>query len=251
MLPNTSRVASTVALDAKKAHSNPSSGLRTPGLLGKWPIIGLIMVLIGVSVFGVLAINLETHNPLLQTDAQIANDLHQFGLQSSPFTRAVLGFGFYLGEHFILAIGALLALYFLYKRFWPELSMVLIAWLGEGGIWLVLTQYFNRPRPTFSISFWPQAPGAGFPSGHTFSAVMCYGLLAYLLVPKITSRVGKVMIILTALLIILYIGFSRVFVGDHYPTDALAGYALGIAWSGLAYTLVELISQKVKKRKKT
>ena len=47
--------------------------------------------------------------------------------------------------------------------------------------------------------------------------------------------------ILAAGLIILYIGFSRLFVGDHYLTDVLAGYALGVAWSGLAFTLVELV----------
>jgi undecaprenyl-diphosphatase len=45
-------------------------------------------------------------------------------------------------------------------------------------------------------------------------------------------------------LVILFIGYSRIFVGDHYPTDVLAGYALGIAWSGFVYTLVELMSYK-------
>ncbi|MEP7284250.1 MAG: phosphatase PAP2 family protein [Chloroflexota bacterium] len=207
------------------------------------------MFLLGIGLFSVLAINLQAHGPLIQTDIQISNDVHTFALQSSPFTRTVIGFGFYFGEHFILVIGALLALYFLYKRFWPELSMVVIAWLGEGGIWLRLAEYFNRTRPIFDIAIAPQVPGPGFPSGHSFSAVMCYGLLAYLLVPKMPSRFGKAVVIVVALLIILYIGFSRIFVGDHYPIDVLAGYALGVAWSALVYTLVELISQRRKKPK--
>jgi undecaprenyl-diphosphatase len=38
-----------------------------------------------------------------------------------------------------------------------------------------------------------------------------------------------------------FIGFSRVFTGDHYLTDVLAGYALGLAWGGLVYTTMELI----------
>ena len=45
-------------------------------------------------------------------------------------------------------------------------------------------------------------------------------------------------------LIILFIGFSRLFVGDHYLMDVLAGYALGIAWCGLAYTAVELLFKR-------
>jgi undecaprenyl-diphosphatase len=47
-----------------------------------------------------------------------------------------------------------------------------------------------------------------------------------------------------AVFIMLYIGFSRVFIGDHYPSDILAGYGLGIAWGGLVYTTVELIAQR-------
>jgi len=42
----------------------------------------------------------------------------------------------------------------------------------------------------------------------------------------------------------LFIGFSRIFVGDHYLLDVLAGYALGSAWSGLAYTLIELLFKR-------
>ena len=76
---------------------------------------------------------------------------------------------------------------------------------------------------------------------------MCFGLLAYLLVPKMPSRAWKIIVIVAAILLILYVGFSRIFVGDHYPTDVLAGYALGIAWSGLVYTSVEIISQRHQK----
>ncbi|HEX7434718.1 MAG TPA: phosphatase PAP2 family protein, partial [Anaerolineaceae bacterium] len=59
-------------------------------------------------------------------------------------------------------------------------------------------------------------------------------------------------VILLATFIIVFVGFSRVFTGGHYLTDVLAGYAVGIAWSGLAFTLIEIYfkkrrSQNVKK----
>jgi len=237
---------------AMPLHSNKSDRrgvgiLRTPGLLGKWPLIGLVMLLLGVTVFVLLAVSLQTHNLLVQSDTLIVNEIHGVALQSSPITQDVAIFGSYLGEQGVLAIGAVLALYFLFKRFWPELSMVVIAWLGEGAIWLVLSQYFNRARPLLGVSFWTRAPGPGFPSGHSFSAVLCFGLLAYLLAPRIRSRFWQIAVSVAAVLIILYIGYSRVFVGDHYPTDVLAGYALGIAWAGLVYTSVELISMRLAK----
>jgi len=245
MLQKTSGATTAVAPDSKTFRVHSGNGLRTPYLLARSPIIGLIMMLIGVSLFGVLAINLETHGPLLQTDTQIVNEFHEAELQSSTLERDTMGAGYYLGEHIILAIGALLGIYFLFNRYWTELMMVVVAWLGEGAIWLSLSHYFNRPRPTFALYIWTQAPGPSFPSGHTLSAVMCYGLLAYLLVPKIRLNLWKVFVVLIATLIIIFVGVSRVYTGDHFPTDVLAGYALGVAWTGLAYTAVELISRMI------
>ena len=126
--------------------------------------------------------------------------------------------------------------------------MVDIAWAAEGGLWGVLSAYYNRPRPVFDVPVWHQMTAPGFPSGHSIAAVMCFGLLAYLIVPKISSRFWKAVVIVTAVLVILYIGFSRLFVGDHYLTDVLAGYALGVALCGLVYTLVEVIARKLEHR---
>jgi undecaprenyl-diphosphatase len=111
-------------------------------------------------------------------------------------------------------------------------------------MWMILSQAFNRARPVFDVAVFHKMTSPGFPSGHAISAVMCFGLLAYLLVPKTRSGFRKAVIIVLAVLAILLIGVSRVFMGDHYLSDVLAGYALGIAWSGLVYTAVELIYQK-------
>ena len=214
-------------------------GLRAPGLLGAYPIIGLLMLLIGLVIFGIMAIDLVTNGPLLAIDQQVADSVHSTALQSPPFLRDLMIFGFYLGEHGIILIGALLLIYFVVKRFWAEASMVVIAWAGEGSLWLYLSAYFNRPRPAFDAAVWHTMHSPGFPSGHSLSSVMCFGLLAYLIVPTLRNAFGKAVIIIVAIAIMLYIGYSRIFVGDHYLTDVLGGYRLGIAWSGLVYTAVE------------
>ncbi len=246
ILSQTSDIAITKPFHGKGLDKRglPRIGLQTPGLLARLPIIGALMVLLGVIAFGVIAYSLQTNGPLIQVDVPVANYTHAVALQSSPFIRDAMIFGFYLGEHGILAIGILLVLYFVYKRFWPELCMVVVAWAGEGTIWLVLSGYYNRSRPIFDTPVWHQMTAPGFPSGHSISAVMCFGLLAYLLIPRMPQRIWKVVVITASVLVILYIGFSRIFVGDHYLMDVVAGYALGIAWSGLAYTFVELIFKK-------
>jgi undecaprenyl-diphosphatase len=228
----------------KLSRDAQREGLRSPGLLGRYPLIGLAMILLGGGLFAVMAINLQTDGALTQLDIQIVNDLHTIALGSSPLLLDIMKFGFYLAQYGFIAIGALLVLYFLYKRYWPELSMVLIAWGGEALLWYGLSGYFNRPRPTFETSVWRQMTVPGFPSGHSLSAVMCFGFLAYLIMPKIKSPFGKVLLVIITIALIIYAGYSRVFVGDHYPTDVLAGYGLGLAWSGLVYTAVELFARR-------
>ena len=66
------------------------------------------------------------------------------------------------------------------------------------------------------------------------------------------SAFWKGVVVAVAFLIVGFVGFSRVFTGGHYLTDVLAGYALGIAWYGMAYMLIEIYfkkrrSQNVKK----
>jgi membrane-associated phospholipid phosphatase len=46
-------------------------------------------------------------------------------------------------------------------------------------------------------------------------------------------------VIVLAVLMMLFIGFSRLFVGGHYLTDVIAGYAVGVAWSGIVYMTIE------------
>ena len=54
------------------------------------------------------------------------------------------------------------------------------------------------------------------------------------------------MVAIAALLTMVFIGFSRVYLGGHYLTDVVAGYALGLAWAGLVFTVIENLFLKEK-----
>jgi undecaprenyl-diphosphatase len=222
-------------------RKNIPFNLRAPGLLAKWPVIGIILFIFGSLVFGGLTYNLFAQGPLLEWDREIANTLPAIGLSSPPFVKDIMAVGFYMGKEVIMVLDILLAFYFIYKKYWQELAMVTIGWTGAALLFYTLSTFIARQRPPTQIWIIVNIPG--FPSGHAVSVVVFYGLLAYLLAPKMPSIFWKGVVVAAALLIIAFVGFSRIFTGGHYLTDILAGYAVGIAWSGVAYTLIEVYFQ--------
>jgi undecaprenyl-diphosphatase len=220
--------------------------LRAPGLLAKWPIIGIALFLFGGLMFGALTYNLLAQGPFLQWDRTLAYTLPVIGLKSPAIVKYLMIAGFNVGKIVIVMIDALLSIYFFLRRYWQELAMVAIGGGGAALLFRSLSTLIARPRPPTQI--WTIVNLPGFPSGHAISAVVCYGLLAYLLVPNLPSTFWKGLVVAAALFVIGFIGFSRIFTAGHYLTDILSGYAVGIAWSGLAYTLIEIFYQKRRSR---
>lgn len=220
--------------------------LRSPGYLAKWPIIGIMMFIFGALVFGAFTYDLYAQGPLVQVDKQIANTLPVIGLHSSIIIKYIMDAGFYLGKDVVIVLSLFHGIYFLYKRYYQELTMVLVGLVTSSSLFWILSHIIGRPRPPDQIWIIVNIPG--FPSGHAVAIVAFYGLLAYLLVPKMPSTFWKVFVVAVTILIIAFIGFSRIFTGGHYLTDILAGYAVGFAWSGLIYTLIEVYFQKRRSR---
>lgn len=217
---------------------NAGLGLRAPGLFKQLPLIGLILILFGALSFGALGYNLIAHGPLVQTDQTVYKDLIVQAKAAPPRLNELMIFGFFLGKQIVLVIVSILSIYFLYKKYYRELTMLLISSAGGSLVWNYFVRYFNRPRPAEQTGLAVTAVPS-FPSGHAMSALICYGFLAYLLIPKMPTRFWKWFVGLVAAAFILFDGYSRIYQGSHYLTDVLAGYALGIAWAALVYTVIE------------
>ncbi|WP_339228832.1 phosphatase PAP2 family protein [Oceanobacillus sp. FSL K6-2867] len=131
------------------------------------------------------------------------------------------------------------------------LSVLLKKWfvaiLFPGGILLAhqlnifIKSIVVRERP--SISAAANAEGYSFPSGHAMISMVCYGLIAYLLVKKMKSNVLIVITQTTFTTLIFLIGISRYVIHVHYITDIVAGFALGfICLWGLIYVYEKIES---------
>ena len=102
----------------------------------------------------------------------------------------------------------------------------------------MLKNLISRARP--DLLAYP-ATGFAFPSGHATRAVAFYGFLLFILWPRLTSMWKKIALIITAL-IILGIGFSRLYLGVHYLSDVVAGYLIGafFVWLGIKISRINL-----------
>jgi membrane-associated phospholipid phosphatase len=115
----------------------------------------------------------------------------------------------------------------LWRRQFAEIQILTLACLGAFGLNQGMKLLFTRPRPTL----WPSLlheTSFGFPSGHALGSIVLYGLLAYFYAthrPQHTKAIYR-----GAAVLIGAIGFSRLYLGVHYPTDIIAGYSTGWLW---------------------
>jgi membrane protein DedA with SNARE-associated domain len=118
------------------------------------------------------------------------------------------------------------------------------AWIGTVGGGEALLYLFKlllaRPRPPIALRL-VAAAGDSFPSGHAMMALVAYGLLAYSLLLKVASWRRRAGVVSAAVVVILLVGFSRLYLGVHYLSDVLGGYAAGLVWLGACVTAAELI----------
>ncbi|MBV9650124.1 MAG: phosphatase PAP2 family protein [Pseudonocardiales bacterium] len=127
-----------------------------------------------------------------------------------------------------LVVGALLA--------WWQRSVLppLILLLGGGGIAVINTvvkHLVGRSRPPRVTAVLGEY-GFSFPSGHTTGTTVVWLLSAWMVSRWVIGlRAGRVLVWTAALLMIVAVGATRVYLGVHFPSDVLAGWALGAAWA--------------------
>ena len=127
-----------------------------------------------------------------------------------------------------------------------KLLLFFLGSVGGGTMAMVLLKhFFARPRPSIVPHLVPVAMES-FPSGHSMIAAIFYLTLGALLAQATQDRVLKIYYYAIACLITLLIGISRVYLGVHYPTDVLAGWCAGIAWSATTYLISEWLQRRGK-----
>jgi membrane-associated phospholipid phosphatase len=128
------------------------------------------------------------------------------------------------------------------RRSWLPLVVLLLGASGIGAINTAVKHLVSRTRPPPADAV-IGAQGFSFPSGHTTGTTVVWLLSAWLVSRVIRQRVGRFAVWTGALLMIVTVGATRVYLGVHFPSDVLAGWALGAAWA-VTIALVVTVSQR-------
>jgi undecaprenyl-diphosphatase len=108
-----------------------------------------------------------------------------------------------------------------------------------------LKEVYDRPRPDL-VPHGSYVYSASFPSGHSVQSAAVYLMLATVISSLETTARTKALAFGVAGLIIVGVGFSRVYLGVHWPSDVLAGWSLGAAWALLGWLLLRLLVARSK-----
>lgn len=122
-------------------------------------------------------------------------------------------------------------------RRWTSATWVTVSVVGVGLLNSAVKVLVGRPRPQFADGG-AQLTSLSFPSGHA-SGIACLVTTALVLAWPALSRTARRWWTLVAVALALLVGASRMWLGVHYLSDVVAGWALGVGWTLLVVTVVQ------------
>jgi membrane-associated phospholipid phosphatase len=199
----------------------------------------LLIAATALFVFGWLA------EEMLEGDTQkfdtfVRTAVHQHA--TPTLTWFMMGFSF-LGSVAVVTTLCLVAIcVFLYSRQARTAALLAVTMAGMAALDVALKLAFHRPRPV--AYFGPTPASYSFPSGHAMGSVCFYGVLAAILAARARGKGAKGSIWTAAMLLIGMIGYSRIYLGVHYPSDVIAGYCAGAVWVGAVVFLGKILTDR-------
>ncbi|WP_205623764.1 LssY C-terminal domain-containing protein [Desulfogranum japonicum] len=180
---------------------------------------------------------------LITTDSIIAADIRIANLAAALRTETLTTFFTWItllgkSQVIITFIIVSMALLWLWRKK-PYIAALLISVCGSETFTSLGKLAFHRARPALAVY---AEKSFSFPSGHATIAVAFYGFMGYLLMRVVRSWNAKINVFFGTVCIIIAIGFSRVYLGEHYISDVWSGYLVGSMWLIIAVSFSEWLS---------
>jgi undecaprenyl-diphosphatase len=207
-------------------------------------LIGLATAVGTIIFFGWLA------DEVLEGETRHFDDVtraavHQ--LASPAMTIAMRGISFLGSGLFLTCATAVIVIWFASRHWGREAKLLAITMAGASALNISLKLAFKRARPIPFFDLFPPE-SYSFPSGHALTSCCFYGAFAAILTARIKSPRVRMIVWILATTMFLLIGVSRIYLGVHYTTDVIAGFAAALIWI-LVVRFVEMELQRRKRRR--
>jgi undecaprenyl-diphosphatase len=205
-------------------------------------VVGGVIAAVLFAAFAALAAA-RAAQATLAFDATVISVIH--GMRT-PWLNPVMVLGTNLGAVVVaVPVAVVLVGYLLFKRLWTAAALVLAVY-GVGFYWGSSAQSaIGRIRPPQIDAIIPVPNAYSFPSGHSITAMLLYGAIAFLAFRIAERRWVRVTVAAVCVVLIVFVGFTRVYLGAHWPTDVIGAWLLGGAWLALIAGLYMAFQKRV------
>jgi membrane protein DedA with SNARE-associated domain/membrane-associated phospholipid phosphatase len=210
--------------------------------LGLHLTIGFLLSVAGLWLFAGITEDVVHHDPLTRFDLMLTNWIRAHTTPSGDRIFIVVSLiGSPAAMGIVAAVGAIMIVL---RRKWLTLASWVTAFAGAGLLSLLLKFLIRRPRPAGAEAFLNGTTFA-FPSGHAVGSLVGYGMLAYVIGSTwIEGDGGRIRLTIATAILIVAIGISRLYLGVHYFSDVVAGYAVGLLWLSVCISGLQVAERR-------
>jgi undecaprenyl-diphosphatase len=217
--------------------------------LHHWTSLAILIFCLGLFAFLYLADEVS-EGETMQFDTRLLLALREPGDTTDPLgpdsVEEVFRDFTALGGVAVLSLITLVSVGYLWLMGQHRVALYLLFAIA-GGVLLsgMLKHGFDRPRPDL-VSHGSHVYTSSFPSGHSMLSAIVYLTGGALLAMVHAARRVRVFLIGCAILTTLLVGASRVYLGVHWPSDVLAGWAAGAAWAAACWLIANWLRERQK-----
>lgn len=199
----------------------------------------LLITIVSLILFLILLIDILTTKQITKIDYAIYKNI--FSIQNpilTPIFITITNFGSTLP---LIILTILLSIFLLLRKKYSHLILLISSMLLGLVLELSIKYLVHRLRPSYSLI---QERLFSFPSGHTTMATIFFTILLYSIIENIKNKKIKVYLSAIALILIILIGFSRIYLGVHWFSDVIGGFILGILINSIALLVMKYYYKK-------
>lgn len=201
-------------------------------------MVGIVGSIVCFIIFYQLAQEVLS-SPVYELDVQLSQAVYQI---RTPWLTAIMRGVSWFGGDKVLVIFVAAVIIFLWRKY-KEDALLFAALTGIGfGLGIILKFIFSRPRPEIAPVYTEWL--SSFPSLHAMNSTIIYITATYFFFRFTRKKKESIVLGCLSAGLILLIGFSRVYLGVHYPSDVIAGFVIGIWWI-ITVLLVEKIIELI------